>query len=426
MTISLPGSVAENELPWGTHYMFIHRFGVKNYMIHQDTGLDLSPITVLVGPQGGGKSSLFDAIINFSMLARGNLRQAFGPYPYSFRQTIHRSANTVSRISYSVEMSKQSEDQNRLQYEISYSQIGQANPDPKFMIHNERLSDSDGKVLFDRSEPNSFDVAAGLDLSEDRGLLAALRQAEFAGNVNPENELLSYCARNISRFNKFRLDPTVLAQPSRLPDATSGSGPRIGYHGDDLAATLYHLNETSDPALVRIFDELRRIDPSFDELIFSAVGTDRIAFDALYSDARGAVPAVRLSSGTLSFLGLITLLLTANRPPLLMIEEPENGLTPQAVKDVFAVVKKLAHDDLPENRSQVLMSSHSPFVICEAWNGDNRDAIHQVLVSSGRARVRKFSEAAEEAGIQLRMQNGVRQRLGLQNAEDIMSGYLSG
>ena len=70
--------------------MFIRKFRVRNYMVHQDTSIELQPLTVLVGPNGGGKSALFDAMLNFSMLARGNLRQAFGPYPYSFRAKLYR------------------------------------------------------------------------------------------------------------------------------------------------------------------------------------------------------------------------------------------------------------------------------------------------------------------------------------------------
>jgi ABC-type Mn2+/Zn2+ transport system ATPase subunit len=57
--------------------MYIHELTVRNYMIHLATSIKLSPVTVLIGPNGGGKSALFDAILNFSMLSRGSIKQAF-------------------------------------------------------------------------------------------------------------------------------------------------------------------------------------------------------------------------------------------------------------------------------------------------------------------------------------------------------------
>ena len=109
-----------------------------------------------------------------------------------------------------------------------------------------------------------------------------------------------------------------------------------------------------------------------------------------------------------------------------MIEEPENGLTPQAVKSFYRAVRDLAHSENPEQRSQVIVSSHSPFVICEAWNGEDRDFIYQMKGVGGKAQVRKFSEVIAEHQIQLgKDESGARTRLGLATAEEVMSGYLS-
>ena len=128
----------------------------------------------------------------------------------------------------------------------------------------------------------------------------------------------------------------------------------------------------------------------------------------------------------LIYIGLIVLVCTPNRSPVLMIEEPENGLTPQAAKAFYQAVRLLAFNDIPEQRSQILISSHSPFVICEAWNGEDRDFIHQAKVVDGRAVIRKFSTVVSEHGIQLSKDaSGQRTILSLKTAEEIMSGYLS-
>src|SRR5215831_12673369 len=64
----------ESEVP-GEAPMFIRQFEVSNYKIHKATTVNLYPITVFVGSNNGGKSALFDSILNFSMVSRGKLSQ---------------------------------------------------------------------------------------------------------------------------------------------------------------------------------------------------------------------------------------------------------------------------------------------------------------------------------------------------------------
>lgn len=104
--------------------IYIHELTVRNYMIHRSTSIKLSPITVLIGPNGGGKSALFDAILNFSMLSRGSIKQAFGHYPYSYSATKCRGAAGYERVGFDVAMSKTQGQAERLNYTINYSQTG--------------------------------------------------------------------------------------------------------------------------------------------------------------------------------------------------------------------------------------------------------------------------------------------------------------
>ncbi len=410
--------------------MYLRNFRIRNFLVHQNSYMDLSPLTVFVGPNGGGKSAFFDALINFSMLVRGSLQQAFGPYPFSYRATLYRGASPVSRIGYEVTMSKVKDDESWLTYEIDYRQTGQAEESAHFEIHKERLAaEPAGRVLFDRSDPDSFEISRSLRLAEDRSIFASLRQAQIIGTAPATDELFSYCTQQISRFNKFRLDPFSLSQTSRIPDieeATAGSRmPRLGYHGEDLAATLYYMAETQSPRLDLIRQKIQDIEPAFDDFEFNMIGADRVGFSVRYRDRRGSVTAIRLSSGMLIFIGLIVLVMSPERPSVLMIEEPENGLTPQAVKSFYEAVRDLALTEDHGNRSQVMLSSHSPFVICEAWNGEDRDFIHQAKVVDGVCQIRKFSDVIKEQGIQLAKVAGERKHLSLANAEEIMSGYLS-
>lgn len=410
--------------------MYIREFTAKNFLVHKNTRVQLSPITVLVGPNGGGKSAFFDAIQNFSMVARGNLKQAFGHYPYSYYATKFHGASKQARIGFDVVLSPSAEDERRLRYEIDYSQTsGGDGGAPGFRISHESLTELHAnRTLFDRRDIDASPLKAAIQfIEDDRGIFAALRAAYLSNEAGTGFEWLGETAREISRFNRFRLTPYGLAGTSPIPDLTEdATPPRLGHIGEDLAACLYYMQEKKDPALSAILDKVKQVVPGFEGFEFTFSGSDRVAVSIKFDDERGTVSAVRLSDGMLLLIGLMVLTFSPNRPPVMLIEEPENGLTPTALKSFYQAIRELAIANEASKRSQVLISSHSPFVICEAWNGEDRDFIHQVKIEEGHAIVRKFSDAVQQQGVVLgKDEAGNRTVLGLRNAEELMAGYLS-
>lgn len=71
-----------------------------------------------------------------------------------------------------------------------------------------------------------------------------------------------------------------------------------------------------------------------------------------------AVPSSGLSDGTLRILTLTLLPYLSRKPKLIAVEEPENGIHPQAIMAVMQSLSSLYH-------SQVLVSSHSPIVLAD-------------------------------------------------------------
>ena len=62
--------------------------------------------------------------------------------------------------------------------------------------------------------------------------------------------------------------------------------------------------------------------------------------------------------------------------------------------------------------------------MCEAWNGEDRDFIHQLKIEDGHCVLRKLSDAINQQGVVLAKDDaGNRTHLGLSNAEELMSGY---
>jgi predicted ATPase len=201
--------------------------------------------------------------------------------------------------------------------------------------------------------------------------------------------------------------------------------PRLDYSGEGLAGVLYFLAETANPMLDAVVARISDVIDGFQGFEFNAVGEDRIGVSGRFADSRELVPAANLSDGTLSLIGLLVLLVNPDRPPVLCLEEPENGLTPRATRAVYEAVVEAANAVAPAASSQVLISSHSPFVICQAWNGEEREFIYQMKPDEGRGLIRPFTQIVEEQGIHLAKVDGKREHLSLKTADEVMAGYYS-
>ncbi len=421
--------------------LYIRRFAVKNFMIHRQTSVRLHPISVFVGPNNGGKSALFDALLNFTMVSRGRLSQAFGPGPYSFRSRKSHGAAAAARVSFDVDISRAADDEEYLTYSVSYAQVAGAADPPRYQIFDEHLAGSNGTDHFNRSELEASPLGSAVGyLTEDQSIFAAIRRAQFSGEYEETDPLVTHVAREVSRIGKFRLNPQFLLQPSRLPDVgvarpmsddsddstpIAAQTPSLDYRGEGLATVLYFLAETGSPALDDVVDSLRSSVDGFDGFEFNNVGTDRVGFSARFDDSRGNVLAANLSDGTLSLIGLSVLMANPSRQPIICIEEPENGLTPRSTRHVYEAIRAVAFPRDGGQARQVLISSHSPYVICEAWNGEERAFIYEVAPKEGRAVVRPFPEVVKDLGLHLEKDtSGKRERLNLSVADQVMDGYL--
>jgi predicted ATPase len=409
--------------------MYISHFAISNFLNHRSTAISFDPLNVFVGPNGAGKSAMFEALINFSIVARGPIAQAFGDYAFSYEETKFHGASAAAPIRFDVSLRTTQKSPESLRYELNYKQNAKkGHSKPTFSIPHEKLTLIRGDtetLLFDRADPDTSPLKCAKYIDDDRSIFAAARYSALRANVlEDEYKIVNKLATQISKVGKFRLTPNRLSSSSRVPEVLGDKPvpPRIGYLGDDLAAALYFMQERSDPRLEKIIEKVRGVDSAFAGFSFTFVGSDQLVFSITFDDSRGTVSAIRLSDGLLIFLGLMVLAYNPEHLPIVLIEEPENGLTPVAIRHFYEAIRELSSDSNAELRSQVLISSHSPFVICEGWNGEDRDFIHRVEVINGAAQVKTFNQIVKDHQVVLSKEGG----LSLKNAEDVMCGRYLG
>lgn len=184
--------------------------------------------------------------------------------------------------------------------------------------------------------------------------------ASLAGNVltsgsagRGHKELAPY--RGDPRFVRF--DAASLMQPCELIPSASG----ILFddeRGAGLAAVYDALLSRRRPAFDAIDRELGVLFPSIEALVLINVDRAHKQIAVRLKGASGPLPADQLSEGMLFFLAHAALP-HLDSVPLLLIEQPENGLNPAAIGELARLLRRLSAD------TQVVLTTHSPVLLDE-------------------------------------------------------------
>lgn len=401
--------------------MHIKSFRLRNYASHSDTVLDnLGPVTVLVGPNGAGKSSLFEAIRTFSRILVGPVSRAFGPPPFSFDDKLFAGANPRT-LTFEAQLCEPRFDV-AVHYRIELGYVGSENVGAPPSIRQEVVKIGND-VVFDRSHRKlAIQGLALCDIQQDVSLLATIRSLPDEQFRGPR--VLHSLARSAGRVVNYRLEPRQLSMPSQEPEP--GSYVRMGYEGDNLSACLYSLQEIAPDRVDKIVQEIRKVISALRGISVNTVGVDRVGFAVEYDDARHRVLAPNTSSGTLLILGLVTLLNAPTQPDIACLEEPETGLTPDAVRLFLELLCSAASRGDTCAPSQFFFSSHSPFVLVDAWNtlSENRSFIKRLHVTKGCTVVEDIQSIIDrgDSGAVLQKGKDGRTIMGLKTAEELMCG----
>ncbi len=122
----------------------------------------------------------------------------------------------------------------------------------------------------------------------------------------------------------------------------------------NLGLFLNRLKARFPAAKKVILEGLKDLYPGISDFdVFIEGGTVQVFF----TEGEFAIPASRLSDGTLRYLSLLAILCDPDPPPLICLEEPELGLHP----DVLPKLAKLLRD--ASQRTQLLVTTHSDILI---------------------------------------------------------------
>lgn len=311
----------------------IEQASFKNFKNLRDVVINFqTPLTVLVGPNASGKTSILEGLAFVTSL---------GPSDGRRRLSCHQEWAGRGGEGYILEASAKVRNQDS--YVISLSVV-----DEIFSV-NAKFREND----------YTLDATSVSDL--DKQINAIARVSNLRLHLLP-------------RVNLIRLEGPKLAAAS----IAEGSVATIGANGQGLASALADMASGEPARFAMLQDLLRSVVPAVrwvkvkrrqvplaaPEMMPSSqvsVWGHKIFFDMGKSEE---IPAELVSEGTLLTLGILAIIeqtdSNGRNGALLLVDDLDRGLHPKAQREMVAALRKLIEQ---KPNLQIIATSHSPYLL---------------------------------------------------------------
>lgn len=341
-------------------------FRLKNFKAIRDSGkVEFTPLTVLIGDNGSGKSSLVEGLQTYQRIISHGLDEAMGKWlgfehianpPFARESDAFFSRHSVEPIDFHLRGRAATRAYGtKMRLSFDYEE-GRA------LIESERLSignrtvlqrNHDGKVNTRDDKEQSITVDP--EMSVIAPWIFVTDEAEDFGQ-----SLFSQVSPLLTNFFNWQfvtLNPSVMGRPRRQHGRAGRV--RLRDTGANIAEYLRDILLRDREAFYGIVETLQFVLPYLNDLQPKLTSELERAIYLTMTEDDFTVPGWLLSTGTMRILALLALFRHPNPPPLIVIEEIENGLDPRCIHLIVDEIKDLVES----GRSQVIVTTHSPYFL---------------------------------------------------------------
>ena len=334
-------------------------------------GVDLlRPFTLLIGPNGSGKTNVIEAIELLSFVARGQPlyeiadvgRAATGLQIRGGIQACGRMGQNIFSLGFTARISFTGAPKL-----VDYALHICTKPHPQIL--HERLIYG-GRTIYETLPKNpesaSRDLVVKYDnfarggrksqtaVSSERSILSQYREiAQKNRNFEECMRLVHTITRHLQASFVFDPNPKLMHGYERIGNSV------LSRDGANLSAVLYALSvgdEAERESLDRLLSQIRQLpDEPYEDFNFTTTEIGDVIF-GLRERTGYTVDARSSSDGTLRTLGILTALETAQKGSRVIVEEFDNGLHPSRV----GVLTSAIGEAIKRRNLLVLVTTHNP------------------------------------------------------------------
>lgn len=369
--------------------MQIETFEIENYRALRNVKLEnLQRLVILVGANGTGKSTVFDAFTFLKDALSMNVGKAVLKRG-GFRELVSRGSEGPIRIAL-----KFRESGGRLAtYDLAISQQGGLP-----VVEREVLRFRRGQ----KGAPWHF-----VDFSRGKG--TAITNESMYGDPGAKQERKDYmldapdilAIKGLGQFKEFRIVSEFrnLIENWHIsdfhiaearPSAEEGFAEHLSTRGDNIAQVAQFLHTYHPDRFRNVLDAMARRVPGVTKV--EAKGTEDGRLVLRFQDGAFQDPFISrfVSDGTIKMFAYMVLLNDPKPFPLLAIEEPENQLYPELLPELVEEFRSYARAG-----GQVFVSTHSP----DFLNAAQLDEIYCLRKVEGFTSVTRAADSEQTRGL---------------------------
>ena len=347
----------------------------------------LTPMSVVIGKNGVGKSSLFDAFgfladclklgVEEACDARGRggfsrVRSQGSDSPIRF-ELYYRQEARARPITYELEIDKDaSERPYVLRERLRQRRRGQSSGWPfSFLV----MQNGRGVAWKGEARGRLFDETHGV-LSELEGLIDLFARG-LPGEESAETEIVELqdkrrlgiatlgALKQHPRISSFRQFVEGWYLSYFTPDAARGlplAGPQkhLNVHGDNLGNVVQFMEREQPERFARILHRIADRIPGIDRIDTVQSPDGRLLLRFTDRGFQDPFHAPQMSDGTLKVFAYLLMLEDPQPPPFICIEEPENGLYHKLLE---VLAEELRERTAGRNAPQVFVTTHQPYFV---------------------------------------------------------------
>ena len=294
--------------------------------------LEIGQLTVLIGPNGSGKTNFIGVFSFLNAIREGGL-QRYVAKAGGADKVLHFGSKVTERLHVHISFKNKVN-----QYEIVLEPNGAG-----------ELVPSSEVVYFWNKEFNQ---------PYDEALASAGREAGISWHY--QHGISKYVREHLASWRIYHFHDTSDASPMKK-NADVNDNRHLRPDGSNLAPFLYLLREKHEDAYRLIVNTVRKVAPFFRDFALEPLrlNPEQIKLEWRHEGNDAYFDASSLSDGTLRFMALATLFLqpTGYRPSVILVDEPELGMHPFAITLLASLIKSASTD------SQVIVSTQSSLLL---------------------------------------------------------------